>query len=148
MLTRMFIINSRTSSIWDKKDIKIECFFDSMEYNDISRNITKDFYNHIIYPKICKLYNEYINDENTDMLKIFKIGNPYAIVHYTGDEANTTYFSNPGTKSSAHYFIDNDSVIESVPDEYVAWSVGGGLKVYENVYKNFIISRKYYSKFN
>lgn len=73
MLTRMFIINSRTSSIWDKKDIKIECFFDSMEYNDISRNITKDFYNHIIYPKICKLYNEYINDENTDMLKIFKI---------------------------------------------------------------------------
>lgn len=53
----------------------------------------------------------------------------YAVVHYTGndcdtDEANANYFANNNVGASAHYFIDDDSVTQSVPDEYVAWSVG------------------------
>ena len=72
----------------------------------------------------------------------------YAVVPYTGndgdsDEANTTYFSRPGTNASAHYFIDDDSVTMSVPDEYVAWSVGGGLK--DQGYVNKAKGAKYYN---
>lgn len=50
--------------------------------------------------------------------------------HYTGndgdtDEANGNYFANNKVYASAHYFVDDDSVTQSVPDNYVAYSVGG-----------------------
>lgn len=53
----------------------------------------------------------------------------YAVAHYTGndgdtDEANANYFANNYVGASAHYFIDDDSVTQSVPDNYVAWAVG------------------------
>ena len=53
----------------------------------------------------------------------------YIVIHYTGndgdsDEGNANYFK--GVRSaSAHYFVDDDSITQSVPDNYVAWSVGG-----------------------
>lgn len=54
----------------------------------------------------------------------------YIVVHYTGndgdsDEGNVKYFQNNIVKASAHYFVDNDSVTQSVYDDYIAWSVGG-----------------------
>ena len=54
----------------------------------------------------------------------------YIVIHYTGndgdtDESNGKYFKNNIVKASAHYFVDDDSVTQSVPDNYVAWSVGG-----------------------
>lgn len=54
----------------------------------------------------------------------------YIVIHYTGndgdtDENNGKYFANNIVKASAHYFVDDDSVTQSVPDNYVAWSVGG-----------------------
>ncbi len=54
----------------------------------------------------------------------------YIVVHYTGndgdtDENNGKYFANNIVKASAHYFVDDDSVTQSVPDDFVAWSVGG-----------------------
>ena len=54
----------------------------------------------------------------------------YLIIHYTSndgdsDEANANYFANNVVKASAHYFVDDDSVTHSVPDDYVAYSVGG-----------------------
>lgn len=54
----------------------------------------------------------------------------YIVIHYTGndgdsDEANARYFKNNIVKASAHYFVDDDSVTQSVPDNYIAWSVGG-----------------------
>ncbi|MEE0840570.1 MAG: N-acetylmuramoyl-L-alanine amidase, partial [Acutalibacteraceae bacterium] len=54
----------------------------------------------------------------------------YIVIHYTGndgdtDENNGKYFKNNIVKASAHYFVDDDSVTQSVPDKYVAWSVGG-----------------------
>ena len=54
----------------------------------------------------------------------------YIVIHYTGndgdhDESNATYFQNNIVKASAHYFVDSDSVTQSVPDDYIAWSVGG-----------------------
>ena len=55
----------------------------------------------------------------------------YIVIHYTAgdgdsDEGNTNYFANPlERKASAHYFVDDDSITQSVPDDYVAYSVGG-----------------------
>ncbi len=54
----------------------------------------------------------------------------YIVIHYTAndgdtDEGNGNYFHNNVVKASAHYFVDSDSVTQSVPDDHVAWSVGG-----------------------
>ena len=54
----------------------------------------------------------------------------YLIIHYTSndgdsDEANGKYFANNVVKASSHYFVDDNSVTQSVPDDYVAYAVGG-----------------------
>ena len=54
----------------------------------------------------------------------------YIVVHYTAndgdsDEGNGNYFANHIIEASAHYFVDGDSITQSVPDDYVAYSVGG-----------------------
>lgn len=54
----------------------------------------------------------------------------YLVYHYTGndgdtDEGNGKHFHNHIVKASAHYFADDDSVTQSVPDNYIAYSVGG-----------------------
>lgn len=71
----------------------------------------------------------------------------YIVIHYTAndgdtDETNATYFKNNIVKASAHYFVDDDSITQSVPDDYVAWSVGGSR--YSN-YKS-TGGAKYYKK--
>ena len=54
----------------------------------------------------------------------------YLVIHYTSndgdsDEANGKYFANTVVKASSHYFVDDNSVTQSVPDDYVAYAVGG-----------------------
>ena len=54
----------------------------------------------------------------------------YIVIHYTandGDRAasNGRYFRDHIVNASAHYFVDNTEIIQSVPDNYIAWSVGG-----------------------
>lgn len=55
----------------------------------------------------------------------------YIVIHFTAndgdhDEGNANYFASPhNPKTSAHYFVDDDSITQSVPDDYVAYSVGG-----------------------
>lgn len=53
----------------------------------------------------------------------------YLVIHYTAndgdsDENNGKYFHNNVVGSSAHYFVDDDSITQSVPDNYVAWHCG------------------------
>lgn len=65
----------------------------------------------------------YGNRRNTDAIQ-------YLVYHYTGndgdsDESNGSYFQKNTVKASAHYFVDDDSVTRSVPDDYTAWAVGG-----------------------
>lgn len=57
----------------------------------------------------------------------------YLVLHYTGndgdsDEGNGNYFHNNKVKASCHYFVDDDSITQSVPDNQIAWHCGG--KVY------------------
>lgn len=59
----------------------------------------------------------------------------YIVMHYTandGDSArnNCIYYRDNVKKASAHYYCDDNSIWQSVPDDYVAWSVGG--KKYAN----------------
>jgi N-acetylmuramoyl-L-alanine amidase CwlA len=61
----------------------------------------------------------------------------YIVIHYTGndgdtDENNGKYFANNVVQVSAHYFVDDDSITQSVPDNYVAWHCGG--KSYKHKY--------------
>lgn len=54
----------------------------------------------------------------------------YIVIHYTAndgdtDENNSKYFRNNVVGSSAHYFVDGDSITQSVPDNHIAWAVGG-----------------------
>lgn len=54
----------------------------------------------------------------------------YIVVHYTGNDgdsaiANANYFKSPNRGASAHDFIDDKNVVNTVPHDYVAWSVGG-----------------------
>lgn len=54
----------------------------------------------------------------------------YIVIHYTGNDGDTAennakYFKNNVTKTSAHYFVDDTEAILSVPEDYVAYSVGG-----------------------
>ena len=57
----------------------------------------------------------------------------YIVMHYTGndgdsDEANANYFANNRIQTSAHYFVDDDSITQSVPDNRIAWHCGA--KIY------------------
>lgn len=53
----------------------------------------------------------------------------YIVIHYTAndgdtDENNGTYFKNNVVKASAHYFVDSDSITQSVSDSFIAYHVG------------------------
>lgn len=54
----------------------------------------------------------------------------YIVCHATGNDGdssanNARYFQSQGRGASAHYFVDDNTVYQSVPDLSVAWSVGG-----------------------
>ena len=60
----------------------------------------------------------------------------YIVIHFTsnnGDTAlnNCNYFSGANRGASAHYFIGDDGIYQSVPDKWAAWAVGG-----TNTYKH------------
>lgn len=62
----------------------------------------------------------------------------YIVIHYTannGDTAqgNCTYFSSANRSASAHYFVGDDGIFQSVQDNFAAWAVGG-TKVYKHLY--------------
>lgn len=54
----------------------------------------------------------------------------FIVIHYTGNDGDTAmnnakYYASNVVKSSAHYFVDNKEIVQSVPDLRVAWAVGG-----------------------
>lgn len=59
----------------------------------------------------------------------------YIVLHYTannGDTArgNCNYFSSCGRNASAHYFVDENDIYQSVADSDTAWSVGASSYVH------------------
>ena len=54
----------------------------------------------------------------------------YIVIHYTGNKndravSNCRYFQSSNRQASAHYFVDENEIYQSVEDNVVAWSVGG-----------------------
>ena len=54
----------------------------------------------------------------------------YIVIHYTGNDGDTAmnnakYYASNVVKTSAHYFIDEKEIVQSVDDLRVAWAVGG-----------------------
>lgn len=54
----------------------------------------------------------------------------YIVFHYTGNKGDTAenngnYFKNNVVKASANFFVDSTTVVESVPIDYIPYSVGG-----------------------
>ena len=50
--------------------------------------------------------------------------------HYTGNDgdtatANAAYYRDNIVQASAHYFVDDREIVQSVADEEIAWAVGG-----------------------
>ncbi len=61
----------------------------------------------------------------------------YVVIHYTannGDTArgNANYFANNDVGASAHYFVDEDEIWQSIKDGDTAWHCGA--KTYRNSY--------------
>ncbi len=66
--------------------------------------------------------SNYGNARNVNTIK-------FLVIHYTAndgdtDEGNANYFANNVTKTSAHYFVDDDSITQTVPDNYIAYHCG------------------------
>ena len=62
----------------------------------------------------------------------------YIVIHFTAvdgdsDEAEARNFSRPCSKSSAHFFVDDNSITQTVDIKDVAWHCGGS--VYNDVAK-------------
>lgn len=56
-------------------------------------------------------------------------GREYIVIHYTGNKtdtarANANYFRDVDRAASAHYFVDDNEVVEVVAPENTAWAVG------------------------
>ena len=54
----------------------------------------------------------------------------YIVIHYTGNDGDTAmngaeYYAGTVVKTSAHYFVDANEIVQSVDDLRVAWAVGG-----------------------
>lgn len=67
----------------------------------------------------------------------------YIVIHYTGNKGDTaldnvTYFSNGDRNASAHYFVDDNSIWQSVEESNSAWAVGDGKGAYGITNQNSI----------
>ena len=58
--------------------------------------------------------------------------NRFIVIHYTGAKGtaknNAIYFSRTKLQSSAHYFVDENEIWQSVEDKDRSWHCGGGLQ--------------------
>lgn len=53
----------------------------------------------------------------------------FIVIHYTAGnndtaKGNGVYFNENDVKASAHYFVDENEIVQSVPDDVVAWHCG------------------------
>jgi len=64
----------------------------------------------------------------------------YIVIHWVGGVSpaknNATYFKNNELSSSAHYFVDDTSIYQSVEDKDRAWHCGTTGKYYHDVCRN------------
>ena len=79
--------------------------------------------------------SNYGNQRDLSLIEVF------LVFHYTGndgdtDEANGKYFNGPNRNASAHYFVDDDSITNTVPENFVAYHCGTKKKYYHPKCRN------------
>ena len=67
----------------------------------------------------------------------------YIVLHYTGNKGDTAknnvdYFYGGDRNASAHYFVDDNSIWQSVEESNSAWAVGDGKGAYGITNQNSI----------
>ena len=91
-----------------------------------------------INKKISK-YNHY--DMNNRKIK-------YIVIHWVGAASsaknNADYFYSADRNASAHYFVDDKEIWQSVLDKNAAWAVGGGPLDQASPYAKY--GKKYFNK--
>ena len=91
-----------------------------------------------INKKISK-YNHY--DMNNRKIK-------YIVIHWVGAASsaknNVDYFYSADRNASAHYFVDDKEIWQSVLDKNAAWAVGGGPLDQASPYAKY--GKKYFNK--
>jgi N-acetylmuramoyl-L-alanine amidase CwlA len=65
----------------------------------------------------------------------------YIVMHYTGNvkdnaKNNANYFTGPNRHASAHYFVDDDSIYQSVDANDIAWHCGTSGVYYHTTCRN------------
>lgn len=60
----------------------------------------------------------------------------YIVVHYTANNGDTAigngkYFQFPNRNASAHYFVDDNDIVQSVQDTDVAWHCGANTYIHK-----------------
>ena len=81
--------------------------------------------------KINRMISKYnFNPGNISRIK-------YIVIHYVGAlggaQENCAYYGGGNRGASAHYFVGDDGIYQSVPDKWVAWAVAG-TKNYKHPY--------------
>lgn len=76
------------------------------------------------------MYYRKANNKNFSQVKRSLSNIKYIVVHYTAGKKDTARnnvdaFATHVTKTSAHFFVDEKEVAQSVPVEYAAWHCGG-----------------------
>ena len=71
---------------------------------------------------VIKMFTKY----NHDVINNKK--NDWIVIHWVGSKSsaidNGKYFANGERGASAHYFVDDDNVVQSVREGHVAYAVG------------------------
>ena len=92
--------------------------------------------------KINKKISKY-NHYDMDNRKI-----KYIVIHWVGAASsaknNADYFYSADRKASAHYFVDDKEIWQSVLDKNAAWAVGGGPLDQASPYAKY--GKKYFNK--
>lgn len=74
--------------------------------------------------------NKKISNYNNESRRGYDIR--FIVIHYVGAVStaknNADYFYGGDRQASAHYFVDEDSIWQSVEDSRAAWHCGGGLQ--------------------
>ena len=108
-----------TSKTYVDSVMSVVTKYDLTQYDSEQKEVIKV----IQKPSITKMISKYNHESrNGQTVK-------YIVMHYTGNQtdtakANANYFATGDRGASAHYFVDSNSIYQSVEDQCAAWHCG------------------------
>jgi len=112
-----------TSAAYVSNNMSVIKKWDLTKYDTKKVDISKGSVKVVEKPKITKMISKYnFESRSGNAIK-------YIVLHYTGNQTDTAknnanYFATGNRGASAHYFVDETSIYQSVEDSAAAWHVG------------------------